>query len=176
MRYFIDGVLIVEGKGDSSYLSSFIDAMYVCTNGYDIKEQDIDFLKHVSTQKKVIILTDPDDAGKKIRERLNKLLPFAINVEVSYESCHKNHKHGIAECDKETIITALKEHFSKQKPQPYNEYLFLMNGNDSLLREEICAKFHLGKCNFKTMIKRLNFLNIKEKETKKVMDEYYGNK
>lgn len=176
MKYFIDGVLVVEGKGDSSFLSSFIDAMYVATNGYDIPKQELVFLRYVSKQKKVIILTDPDEAGKTIRERLNKLIPAAINVEVNYDSCYKNNKHGIAECDRETIIYALKEQFTQPGKQQDNKYLFLINENDSLLRDEICEKFHLGKCNVKTMIKRLNYLNISEEEVKKAMENYYGNK
>ena len=45
MKYFIDGVIVVEGTNDSSFLSSFVDALYVETNGFDIDEQEIDFLQ-----------------------------------------------------------------------------------------------------------------------------------
>ena len=176
MKYYIDGILVVEGKEDSSYLNSFIDAMFVTTNGYDIPDEEIDFLNHASNKKKIIILTDPDDAGKRIREKLNHLIPSAINVEVSYDSCHKNNKHGIAECDKETLIYALKEHFTERRECINNKYTYLVNENDSSLRDVICKKFHLGKCNVKTMIKRLNYLKISEDEVKQVVENYHGNK
>ena len=45
MKKKIDGVLIVEGKTDVSYLSSFIDTFFLTTNGYDLSEEKIDFLK-----------------------------------------------------------------------------------------------------------------------------------
>ena len=35
-KYYFNGVIVVEGKSDVSYLSSFIDSLYFTTNGYDI--------------------------------------------------------------------------------------------------------------------------------------------
>ena len=49
--YYFDGIIVVEGKSDVSYLSSFIDALYITTNGYEIPDEEIDFLKHYSKQK-----------------------------------------------------------------------------------------------------------------------------
>ena len=35
-KYYFDGVIVVEGKSDVSYLSSFIDSRYFITNGYAV--------------------------------------------------------------------------------------------------------------------------------------------
>ena len=60
----IDGVLIVEGKDDVSYLSSFINALFFTTNGYDINTKKIAFLKEAAKVNKLIVFTDPDEAGE----------------------------------------------------------------------------------------------------------------
>ena len=66
----IDGVLIVEGKADVSYLSSFVNTLFFTTNGYDLDDEKIRFLKEASKVNKLIIYTDPDEAGEMIRERI----------------------------------------------------------------------------------------------------------
>ena len=68
----IDGVLIVEGKEDVSYLSSFIDAHFFITNGYDLSKEKIDFLNQSSKVNTLIIFTDPDIAGEEIREKFSE--------------------------------------------------------------------------------------------------------
>ena len=55
MIYCFDGVIVVEGTNDAAFLSSFIDSIFVITNGYDLPKEEIDFLKHVQG-KKIIIL------------------------------------------------------------------------------------------------------------------------
>ena len=70
----IDGVLIVEGKDDVSYLSSFVNALFFTTNGYDLCEEKIAFLLEASKRNKLIIYTDPDEAGEMIRNRLKSLI------------------------------------------------------------------------------------------------------
>ena len=45
MKYYLNNILVVEGKEDVSYLSSFLDAEFVTTNGYDIPEEEIEYFK-----------------------------------------------------------------------------------------------------------------------------------
>ena len=98
MKKIIDGIIVVEGTSDSSYLSSFIDALFIETNGYDIKKEDLEFL--VNCNKKIIILTDSDSAGDTIRERLCKKLPNSVNIKVNSNKFNKNCKQGVAEFEK----------------------------------------------------------------------------
>lgn len=161
MKIFLDGILVIEGKEDASYLSNYIGSEIVTTNGFDIPKTTVSYLK----DKRVIVLTDPDVAGKKIREKLNALLPNAINVEVDIKRCTRNIKNGVAECDIDEVLTELKPYITTQKDTKsdiklsdlYN--LGLMNNKD--LREEVCEKLNVGKCNVKTLYKRLLNNNIK---------------
>ena len=161
MKMYLDGILVVEGKEDVSYLSNYIASEIVATNGFEISKATISYLK----TKKTIILTDPDEAGKKIREKLNTLLTNAINVEIDIKKCNRNVKNGVAECDINEVLTKLKPYFTAEKKTEsdiklddlYN--LGLTNNKD--LRKEVCEKLNLGDCNFKTLYKRLLSNNIK---------------
>ena len=173
MKYCFDGIIVVEGKNDVSFLSSFIDSVFVITNGYEIPSKEIEFINNERNAKKVIILTDSDAAGKQIREKLNKVIRSGINVEVDLLKCNKNNKHGVAECDKDEVINVLKEHFVDKRQ---NSSLALKDLN--VTKEErdfLCEQLHLGICNAKTSIKRINYLEISLEEINNLLTKY-GNK
>lgn len=169
MKIYLDGILVVEGKEDVSYLSNYISSEIVTTNGFEIPKETVSYLK----DKKVIVLTDPDEAGKRIREKLNELLPNSINVEVDIKKCARNTKNGVAECDIDEVLTELKPYTINQKNTEsdisltdlYN--LELMNNKD--LRECVCKKLNLGKCNAKTLYKRLLNNNIKLEQLREII-------
>ena len=169
MKIFLDGILVVEGKEDASYLSNYISSEIVTTNGFEIPKEKISYLK----DKKVIVLTDPDEAGLRIRQKLNELLPNSINVEVDIKKCIRNTKNGVAECDIDEVLTKLKPFIVNQIDTESDITisdlydLGLMNNKD--LREQVCAKLKFGKCNAKTMYKRLLNNNIKLEQLYEIM-------
>ena len=169
MKIYLDGILVVEGKEDASYLSNYISSEIVVTNGFEISKETISYLKN----KKVIVLTDPDEAGTKIRNKLNQLLPNAINVEVDIRKCIRDTKNGVAECEINEVLTKLKPYSISKKSSESDitmsdlYELGLINNKD--LREQVCQKLNLGKCNTKTMYKRLLNNNIKLKQLCEIM-------
>lgn len=168
MKINIDGLLIVEGILDESYLSSFLEVEIVKTSGYQIPKEEIEYLK--SSNKNLIILTDSDKAGELIRERLNVLLPNAINVKVDINKCNKNNKHGVAEAPKEEILNVLKEYIidkplKKGNLTAFDLFELGISGPNSKTNKELIIKtFKLGLANSKTLLKRLNYRNITKEE------------
>ena len=174
MKYILNGFLIVEGKDDKAYLSSFIEGEIILTNGYDLL-CDLPYIKELSKKYTPIILTDSDKAGRDIRNKLNVFIPNAINVEVDINKCNKNNKHGVAECEKDEIINKLKDYLvnNSQNIQKINQLDLINCGVVSKeMREFIAYKFNLGKCNNKTLIHRLSMLEICKDDILKVMEEY----
>ena len=108
MKTKIDGILIVEGSSDMSYLSSFLDAQYFVTNGLDISEEKIDFLLEANKVNKLIIFTDPDDAGKSIKNIIQKSINGTYTASINGLSRKNYKKHGVAEASKNDILEALK--------------------------------------------------------------------
>ncbi len=177
-QYCCDRIIVVEGKGDEAFLSSYIDAIYVKTNGYSINKNDLEFISKYCGEKAPIILTDSDAAGMQIRETINESIKNAINLVVDINKCNKNNKHGIAECDINEIINILKEYFTNEKPLENikTSHLNKLGVIDKESRDYLCNKMSLGTCNNKTLVKRLNYINADVETVKKIMDNYYGNK
>ena len=177
MKLYLDGILVVEGKEDASYLSNYIGSEIVVVNGFEMADETIKYL----SGKRVIALLDPDEAGHKIRKTLNTKLDDVINVEIDITKCVRGIKNGVAECSIEEIVAKLQT-YSVKKPaklQLIQESdlfeLGLING-DSALRNFVCRKLNLGKCNGKTLYKRLNSNNISIEQLTQVVEEYkHGN-
>ena len=171
MKYHLDNIVVVEGKADEAYLSSFIDAVLVKTNGYEIPQKEIEFINNPRNNKPIIVLTDSDDAGKQIRSKLNALINKPLNVEVNILKCNKKGKHGVAECDKEEVINALKEHMTTKTRENNIDSSVISELNINCeKRNQLCDLLALGICNNKTFIKRLNYLGYTKEELKKYGD------
>lgn len=72
-----DKVIIVEGKYDKIKLSSLIDGVIIETSGFGIFKNDskASLIRRLAEKNGVVILTDSDAAGFKIRGYLNGILP-----------------------------------------------------------------------------------------------------
>ena len=177
MKKVFNGVLILEGSNDASYVSSLVDVITVITNGYEIPKEELDFLINLPKEKQIYILTDSDKAGKQIRNRLNTLLPGAVDIYVDINKCNKNNKHGVAECEKEELLNTLSKYLvdEQNKGELTTKDLYLIGLDDKNKRDYVAKQMHLGKCNNKVFLKRINYLNIDIKQIQKSL-ENYGNK
>ena len=175
MKYYINKIIVVEGKEDVSYLSSFIESEYVTTNGYDIPKEEIEYLNEASKHKGILVLVDPDEAGRNIQNRLSKLLPQAIFIEVDITKCIRGKKDGVAECLQEEIIRVLEKYFENKNPVKTPQNITKLDLNDGNFKKYICDRFHLGRCNSKKILTRLSTLEISEEDIKKAKKDYYGN-
>ena len=75
MKKIVNGIIVVEGITDVSFLSQFIEAEFVTTNGSEIPFSTIDYLKKAQEKRDIFVLTDPDSPGKKIRDTLDQYIP-----------------------------------------------------------------------------------------------------
>lgn len=65
----IDEAIIVEGKYDKIKLSSIVDAVIIITNGFGIFKdaEKLELIRYYAKKTGIIILTDSDAAGRRIR-------------------------------------------------------------------------------------------------------------
>ena len=167
MKKIINGIIVVEGITDVAFLSQFIDAEFVTTNGSDVPSKTIEYLQKSSENRDIFVLTDPDAPGKKIRDILDQNISNLKHCFVSKEHSIKNNKVGIAESTKEEVFLSLENYISTNKTFVENltmadlTMLGLVGDNEaSTRREKIIKKFHLGHCNAKTFLKRLNYSGL----------------
>ena len=175
-KYYIDGVIVVEGKSDVSYLSSFIDSLFFITNGYDINDEKIDFLKRVSEVRKVIVFTDNDQAGLEIEKRIKTKICNVFTVKSNKFPRKNQIKCGVAETEKQEILNALKpficeETTTNQKAKYNLTKIISLSDNPSEIRNRIVNEYRLIIGNNKYLEDQLRMLKINAKE----FNEKYGN-
>lgn len=167
MKKIINGIIVVEGKTDVAFLSQFIDAEFVTTNGSEIPEKVIEYLQNVQQNRDIFVLTDPDSPGKRIRDILDEKIPNLKHCFVSKEHSIKKNKVGVAESTMDEVNKALANYFVMSKNPEGNITMADLislelagSENSEENRRKICEKYHLGFCNAKTFLKRINSLNI----------------
>lgn len=178
MKKVLNCILVVEGKSDVSYLSSYYDAEYVITNGSEISLKTIEYLKKCAGTKEIVVLTDPDFPGKRIRDVLDSHIPNLKHCFIHKEFAVKHGKVGVAECDIAEIERALS-HLFVNKTNINNSinvsdlYRLKLCGdsNSSLLRQKVSDVLNLGFTNAKTFCKRLNSMNIELSELERIVNE-----
>lgn len=172
----IEGLVVVEGKSDIDYLSSFIDAKFYSVNGSAVNDKDINFIKKVSKKERIIVLTDPDFPGKKIRNIINDNVENVYNAYVRKEySIYKN-KVGVAECDKTEVLRALENlknyNSTTTSNLTYNDlYDLKLIGydNSKQLRDTICDELVIEHSNGKSFYKKIKILGYTKEDLKEIL-------
>lgn len=104
MIYFV-----VEGKSDSAKLNSiFPNCKTIETNGSEISKEKLELIKKITLKNKVIIFTDPDGPGKKIRQKIIDFIPNCKHAFIDKKNAIKGKKVGIAEAKPKHILEALE--------------------------------------------------------------------
>lgn len=168
-NYYLPGVLVVEGKEDVSYLSSFIKCLYFVTNGYDVSEEKIDFLSRVIKVNKVYLLTDNDEAGIKIAERIKTKINGIFEIKTARKFKNFSKKSGVAETLKDEIIRALTNYLEEDRGQfervDYGlQSIVSLSENPSTLKDRIINDYRLINGNIKSIEKQLQMLGISKEE------------
>lgn len=82
----IDELIVVEGKYDKEHLKKLTDAPIVCTNGFELYRSKaiIDSIKAYGKKRGVIVLTDSDRAGFRIRNYIKQCVGDICTVKQAY--------------------------------------------------------------------------------------------
>ena len=67
----IKQVIVVEGKSDIARVGMAVDADMIATEGFALKKTTIEKIRYAYEKRGIIILTDPDGPGERIRHRLS---------------------------------------------------------------------------------------------------------
>lgn len=176
MKKIIDGIIVVEGTNDVSYLSSLIDATFVSLNGLEVN--NLEYLKKAAQVKPIYLLTDSDKEGERIRAKVKEVIPSAVDVIVDPKKCNKNGKHGVFECETDEIYRVFSKYFTDFAKNNENEKYSKIAQKIGLaaqakqLRNYICSRLGIEECNNKTFIKRISLLNIEVEEIDKLIKEF----
>lgn len=167
----IKEVLIVEGKMDVAAINKAVDADCIITDGFHLRERTLADIKAAYEKRGIIILTDPDSAGERIRKFLTERFPNAKHAYVPRIEATANDDIGIEQASPESIRAALsKVHTVEINPREeftaaeMIKYGLSGGAESSKLRDKIGAILGIGYGNVKTFVKRLNSYGITRAE------------
>ncbi len=168
----IKEVIVVEGKSDTAMLKSILDVDTIETGGLCLSKQTMDLIKEAHDTRGIILFTDPDFPGNKIRQMILDELPDCKQAYVAKKDAIKRNKVGIAETDPKVILEALENVTTYTKDQEsitWQEFLSLDIIGNKKRRLKVYNAFHLGYGNVKTLFKRLNMVGITKEQIEEVL-------
>ncbi len=173
-------IVVCEGTHDMIKIQSvYKDLKCIITNGSEISDDTLKLIKEYSKKYEIILFLDPDYPGERIRSKVLEVVPNARNAYIEKKVCiSQNHKkvgveHASREDIKRILDPILNTRAKRDNPDiTINDIYELGIVGNKGLREYISGKYNIGNPNNKTLIKRLNSLDITLSELKKVVGEY----
>ena len=176
----IKEVIVVEGKDDIAAVKKAVDAEVIAVNGYGINQDSMNKIREAAKRTGVIILTDPDHAGERIRRMIAKRVPDAKHAYIMREEGTKNGNVGVENADEESIIRALENAKAvvEEKILLFSTrdmvYFKLSGAKDSKLRRQIMGKvLGIGYGNSSSFLSRLNSFKVSKEEFEKAIENNF---
>ena len=177
MKKTIRELIVVEGRHDTQRLQRFFDCDTVETSGTGITEETLQMIQAAQKTRGVIIFTDPDSPGNRIRHLINQTVPGCKNAYVQKEDARTEKKVGVEHAEKAILEEALANLVTytedmKETISAMDMYELGLSGreNSAELRERAGRALHIGFGSAKTMRRRLNCLQITKEELRKVLE------
>ncbi len=183
----IQEVVVVEGKDDTANLRRFYDVDTYETRGSAITDEDLERIERLNDLRGVIVFTDPDYNGERIRKSIMEAVPTAKHAflnrdEAAPKSKSKGRSLGVEHASFEDLQQALSSVFGNYDDENNFDItksdlrrLGLLMGLDSRKRREFLGEqLRIGYTNGKQLLKRLELFGVTLAEVEEVMKKYGG--
>lgn len=175
----IKEVIVVEGRSDRAALQKAgVEAEVILTEGFNLSARCLAEIESAMKRCGIIILTDPDSAGERIRKFLSDRFPEAKHAFIPKIEATANGDIGVEQASPKAIWEALKkarsEEISMQESFFMEDLLkYGLNGrsDSSQRRDQLGQILGLGHTNAKQMLRRLNRYGISREEFVEAMKE-----
>jgi ribonuclease M5 len=167
----IKEVIVVEGRDDAIAVKQAVDAEIIITHGFGINEEILKRIALAQERRGVIIFTDPDHAGERIRRFLAERIKGCKHAFLPREEAIKNGDIGIENASPESIRSALKKVRTKVSEKRIEfgkadllEYGLIGTDQASERRDKLGKILGIGYGNAKQFLNRLNNYGITREE------------
>ena len=167
----IKEVIVVEGRDDIAAVKKAVDAEMIAVGGFGINAKVIARIKEAQKRKGVIVLTDPDFAGEKIRKIIAKRVSGIKHAYIAQEDGIKGDDIGVENATPEVIIEALnRAKVTQENKEPifdsHDMFYFKLTGDiQAKARRTLLGKeLGIGYGNANQMLSRLNNYSISKEE------------
>lgn len=167
----IKEIIVVEGKSDTEAIRRAVQADTIETNGSEIREETMEMIRLAQKKRGVIIFTDPDYPGERIRKLIDQQVPgckHAFLDKSDAESNRAGESLGIEHASPEAIRQALEDvhetsHVPPKEAVSWQDLLkagLIGSEQAGRRREKVGRLLKIGYCNGKQFYKRLNRFHI----------------
>lgn len=167
----IKEVIVVEGKNDTAAVKRAVNADCLETGGFGLQPYRLNQIAKASARRGIIILTDPDSAGERIRRKLSQHFPEAKHAFIPKADATAAGDIGIEQASAEAIRTALdKARCREWMPAPQFSWQDMIShgltgtSDASDRRALLGEKLGIGYANAKTFFQRLNTYAVSREE------------
>lgn len=176
----IKEVIVVEGKDDTKRIQLAVEADTIETNGSAIDKRTLEQIEHAQEVRGVIVFTDPDFPGEKIRKTISENVVGVKHAFLTVGEARPKYKGslGIEHASVEDIRKALEglyEEKTEDSPIIPKSFFFkhdlIGKSNSSDLRNKLGEYLRIGYTNGKQLQKRLHLFGISEDRVEKALDQ-----
>jgi ribonuclease M5 len=167
----IKEVIVVEGRDDVSAVKRAVDAEVIAVGGFGINERVIAKIREAQARQGVIVLTDPDYAGDKIRKIISKRVEGIKHAYISRKDGTKDGDIGVENASPDSIIQALenahcetKEKRTEFTMQDMVYFKLTGTGDSGERRAKLGKVLGVGYGNAVAFLSRLNNYGITKEE------------
>ena len=171
MKKTIKEAIVVEGRDDTAAIRKAVDAVTIETHGFGMPDHIWPTIEKAYKEKGIIVFTDPDYAGEKIRRKIMERFPESKQAFLPKGKALKKGNVGVENAKPEDILEALEKAYCTQTHQEAiytKEDLFAWGlvGTDDAKerREKLGNLLAIGYGNSKTFLKKLNQFQIPRDE------------
>ncbi|MGG3451598.1 MULTISPECIES: ribonuclease M5 [Bacillaceae] len=180
----IKEIIVVEGKDDTVKIKLAVNADTIETRGSAVDERVIEQVRHAQATRGVIIFTDPDYPGQRIRNMISEQVPGCRHAFLPKEEAIEKLGRGVGveHASIESIRKALRDaQYMEKQAEEQMTMEDLVNagliGGDraKARREKLGGKLKIGYANGKQLYKRLIMFQVTREQfiaaLKEVMEE-----
>lgn len=164
-------VLVVEGKMDTAAIRKALEADTIETGGFTLAPYTLRQIEAAYKKRGIIILTDPDGAGERIRRFLTQRFPDAGQAFIPKCDATANNDVGVEQAQPWAILAALsKVRHHEYRPQQEFTHMDLFHyglngsGQAAARRDALGAELGIGYGNAKRFLERLNHYGVTREE------------
>jgi ribonuclease M5 len=170
-------VIVVEGKKDTAAVQRAVAADTLETGGSAIGPDVIRAIRWAQDRRGVIILTDPDGAGERIRRIISEQVSGCKHAFIPREEATGRDGVGVQHASPEAIRRALERVRTEEEPKEegitWEEYLQagLVGGEQARWRREALGEeMGIGYGNGRRFFRKLQLFRITREELTRALD------
>ncbi|WAH37316.1 ribonuclease M5 [Alicyclobacillus dauci] len=172
-RLSVSEVIVVEGIHDKQIVESIVDADVMVLGGDRIGRRTLDALRRAVEHRGVIVLTDPDGAGERIRRRVDQAVPGCKHAHLPRAQAISQQGLGVEHARPEDVLACIL----RARPMTSRERRENVFTQSDMLsaglvgtpdaadrRTRLGAELGIGYGNAKAFLHKLNTLGVTREE------------